>query len=67
MTWIAVGVADHHERLAPDKRPEIIAGVLHLALVADINPGGAENPFELKIEVRIGVDLPMNAARLNKP
>ena len=39
---LAFGVAHQHDRLAADESAEIVAGVLHLAFVADINPGSAE-------------------------
>src|SRR6476620_6687509 len=61
----ALGIAHQNNRLAADEGAEIIAGIFHLAFVADVNPGGPENALELKLEnFRIGVDLPAHAARL---
>ena len=63
----AVGVAHQHHRLAADEAAEIIAGIFHLAFMADINPGDAEDAFQLELEDgRIGVDLPVHAAGLNE-
>ena len=64
---VAFGVAHQHDRLAADEGAEIIAGIFHLAFVADIDPGGAEDALQLKLENRrIGVELPMHAARLKE-
>ena len=63
----AVGVAHQHDRLAADEGAEIVAGIFHLAFVADIDPGDAENPLQLELEDRrIGVDLPVHAAGLDE-
>ncbi len=63
----ALGVAHQHDRLAADEAAEIVAGFFHLAFVADINPGDAENALHFELENgRIGVDLPMHAAGLNE-
>ena len=57
----AVVVAHHHHRLAADLGREIVAGIFHLALVADIDPGRAEQALHLQLEDRrIGVDLPVH-------
>ena len=62
-----VAIAHQHHRLAPDPGGEIVAGIFHLALVPDIDPGGGENPFELKLEYcGVLVDAPMHAARLHE-
>src|SRR5579872_1553270 len=64
----AVGVAHQHDRLAADEASIIVAGIFDLAFVADIDPGDPENAFQLQLEDdRIGVNLPMNTAGLNKP
>src|SRR5262249_6679253 len=63
----SVSVADQHDRLAPDPGGEIVAGVFHLALVPDIDPGGAEYSFKLEFENGgIGIDLPMHPAWLHE-
>ena len=63
----AAGVAHQHHRLAADEGAEIIAGVFHLAFMADIDPGDAENAFELQFEdCRIGINLPVHAAGLDE-
>ena len=63
----AVGVAHHHHRLAADEGAEIVAGIFHLAFVADIDPGDAEDALQLELEDRrIGVDLPVHAAGLDE-
>ena len=63
----ALGVAHQHDRLAADKAAEIVAGIFHLAFVADIDPGDAEDALHLELEDgRIGVDLPMHPAGLNE-
>ena len=50
--------------LRPIVRAEIVAGCLHLAFVADIDPGGAEDALDLERENRrIGVEAAMNARR----
>ena len=62
-----VCVTHHDDRLAADLRAEIIADVFDLALVADENPGGSEDPFELEPKYRrVGVDTAVNARRLHK-
>ena len=64
---LAFGVAHQHDRLAADEGAEIVAGVFHLAFVADIDPGSAENALQLELENRrIGVDLPVHAAGLHE-
>ena len=63
----AVLVARHHHRMAADLRREIIAGLLHLAFVADVDPRLAEDARHLQIEDRrIGVELPVHAAGLEE-
>ncbi len=47
---LAVGVAHQHDGLAADEAAEIVAGILHLAFVADIDPGGAENALQFQFE-----------------
>ena len=63
----AFGIAHHHHRPAADLRREIVAGLFHLAFVADVDPGGAEDPLHLQLEdCRIGVELPVHAAGLEE-
>ena len=53
--------------LRADSRAEVIAGVLDLAFVADIDPRGAEDAPKLKLEnLRIDVEAAMNARGLHK-
>jgi hypothetical protein len=47
---LSVAVAHQHDRLAPHLGGEIVAGVFDLALVADIDPGGLEDPLHLQFE-----------------
>jgi hypothetical protein len=61
------GVAHHDNRLAGDLRAEEIADIPDLALVPDIDPGGAEDALELRFENRrVGVEAAMNAGRLHQ-
>ena len=63
----AAGVAHQHHGLAADEGAEIIAGIFHLAFMADIDPGDAENALQLELEDRrIGVNLPVHAAGLDE-
>ena len=63
----AAGVAHQHHRFAADEAAEIIAGIFHLAFVADVNPGDAENAFQLALEDRrVGINLPVHAAGLEQ-
>src|SRR6266567_7499076 len=43
-------IAHQNDRLAPHVRGEIIAGLFDLALVPDIEPGGAKDAFHLEVE-----------------
>jgi hypothetical protein len=62
-----VGTADDDDRLAPDLRAKIIARLAHLAFVADIDPGPAENALELKLEDRrIVVKRTMHRSRFHQ-
>ena len=47
---LAVPVARHQHRLAADAGEIVVARVLHLALVADIDPQLFEDPLHFKIE-----------------
>ena len=63
----SVGVPHDDNRLAGNLRAEEISDVLHLALVADIDPGGAKDVLELQIEDgRIGVEAAMDASGLHE-
>ena len=63
----AAGVAHQHHRFAADEGAEIIAGIFHLAFMADIDPGDAENALQLELEDRrIGINLPVHAAGLDE-
>jgi hypothetical protein len=64
---LSLGVAHDDDRLAPDFRAEIVADVLNLAFVADVDPCGAEDPPKFKLEnLRIGVEAAMNARGLHE-
>src|SRR5260370_38500899 len=47
---LSVGVAYQQQRLAADPRGEEAAGILHLALVPDIEPARAEAALALELE-----------------
>ena len=64
---VAVLVADDDDGLAAHKRGEEIAGRLHLAFMADEQPGAAEQSLHFQFEyVRIGVNPAMDARRFNQ-
>ena len=64
---LAFGVAHQHHRLLADEGGEIVARLLHLAFMADIDPGGAEDALHFEIENGgIGIDAAMNARRLHQ-
>src|SRR5262245_46229716 len=44
----ALVVAHHHNRPPPDAGGEVVAGLFHLALVADVDPGRAEDALHLQ-------------------
>src|SRR5205085_8801632 len=59
---VAERVADQQQRLVPDPGGKEVAGIFHLAFMADINPGGAEDFFKLQIEnSRIRIEAPVHA------
>jgi hypothetical protein len=61
------GVAHDDNRLARNLSAEEVADIPDLALVADIDPGGAEDALELKFkDRRVGVEAAMNASGLHK-
>jgi hypothetical protein len=61
----AVGIAGHDQRLVTDLGAKIIAGVSCLTLVADVDPGDAEDVSHLEFEnIGIGVQAAMNAGWL---
>ena len=63
----AVGVAHQNHRLLADEGGKIIARIFHLAFMADIDPGGAENALELEFENGgIAIDAAMNARWLHQ-
>jgi len=62
-----VGVPCHDHRLASHSRREEGAGLGDLALVADQEPGAAEDAIHLEVEQGgIGVDRPVDAVRLDQ-
>jgi hypothetical protein len=62
----AFGIPNENHGLAADEGPYIVAGLAHLALVADVNPGAAEDPFHLRFkDCRIGIKPAMHAAGLH--
>jgi hypothetical protein len=63
----AVAVARHYYGLAPELGGNEVAGLRHLACVADEQPGAPEDPFHLQLEdVRVGINVAMDAARLDQ-
>src|ERR1700683_5392465 len=66
-TDLALRVAHQNHGFTAEEAAEIIARIFYLTLVADINPGGAEDALQLKLkDDRVGVALPMHEARLNE-
>jgi hypothetical protein len=64
---LAFRIPHDHQRLARDARAEIVAGLLDLALVPYIDPGGREDARHFQFEnVRIGVDAAMHARGLHE-
>src|SRR5262249_58402137 len=64
----AVAVADHDHGLAAELGSDVVANVRHLALVADEQPGAAENALHLEFEqLGIGVDATMHTTGLDQP
>ncbi len=45
-----VGVAHHDHRLRTDRRGEVVADILHLAVVAHVVPGVVEEVLHLQVE-----------------
>src|SRR6516164_8340715 len=63
----AFGIANENHGLAADEGAYIVAGLAHLALVADIDPGPAEYPFHLRFEdCRIGIESAVYTAGLHQ-
>jgi hypothetical protein len=63
----ALGIANKNHGLAADESPRVVAGIANLALVADVNPRGAEDSFHLRFEdCRIGIEPAMDAAGLHE-
>src|SRR5438045_8528549 len=63
----AAFIAHQNLRLAADEGPHIVAGFTNLALVADIDPRGAEDPLHLGFEDgRIGIEPAVHAAGLHQ-
>ena len=64
----AVAVPHHDDRLAAELGGDEIARIGHLAVMADEQPGTAEDALHLQFEhVGIGVDAPVHAAGLDQP
>ena len=62
-----LGIAHQYDWFGANKCAKIVPGFFHLALVADINPGNAEDSLQLKFENgRVRIDLPMDAGRLHE-
>ncbi|MFZ3226999.1 MAG: hypothetical protein WA230_15985 [Xanthobacteraceae bacterium] len=62
-----LSIAHQYDRFGADKGSEIVARLFHLAFVADIDPGNAKNPLELKLENGwIGINLPVDARWLHE-
>src|SRR5262249_37779188 len=63
----AVAVAREQHGLGADARRDEIARVLHLAFMADIDPGALEDALHLERENRwIGIKIAMHAVRLDE-
>src|SRR6266581_5108324 len=63
----ALGIAHQHDRLAADKSADVVAGIFHLAFMADVNPSRPEYPLHFEFEDRrIGVEPAMHPAGLHK-
>src|SRR5262249_38733468 len=64
----AVAVADHDYGLTAELDGDVIAGVRHLALVADEQPRAAEDALHFELEqLGIGVDAAVHATGLDQP
>src|SRR6185312_1059280 len=64
---LAVAVPAYHHRLSADGCGDIIARVLHLALMPDPYPGAAEDALHLNLEKGgIDIDVAMNAVGLDQ-
>jgi len=62
-----IGAAHDDDGFAPDLRAEIIARLPDLALVADVDPCGAEDALEFELENRrIVVEPAMHRGRLHQ-
>jgi hypothetical protein len=60
-------VAHHDHRLAAEFGGDVIARIGHLAHMADIEPGAAENALHFQLEeVGIGVHAPMHASAFDE-
>src|SRR6516164_832544 len=63
----AIRIAHKNHGLAADEGPNIVTGFAHLALVADIDPGPAKDPFHLRFEdFRIDIESAVHAAGLHQ-
>ncbi|MNS44366.1 hypothetical protein D3C72_768080 [compost metagenome] len=59
---LLVGAAHHDHVLIANARGVIVAGVLHLAYMADVDPGVAVDTLHFQLEQgRVGVDALVNA------
>ena len=60
-------IPNDDNRLARDPRAKEVSDVLHLAFVADIDPGGSEDAIEFELEdFRVGVEAAVDASGLHK-
>ena len=63
----AVAVADHDHGLPSELGGDVVAGLRHLAGMADEQPRLAEDALHLELEdVRIGVDVAVHATGLDE-
>ena len=63
-----VGVAHHQDRLRADGGAEIVAGICHLAVMADIDPGIGEDMLHLELEhLLVDVDVAMDLGLADQP
>ena len=63
----AIAMPGHDHGLAAEFRGEVVAGLRHLAGVADVKPGAGEDALHLQFEnVGIGVDVAVHPPRLDQ-
>src|SRR5260221_3542853 len=63
----AVAVPAHDDGLPAERRRDVVAGLRHLAVVADIDPGPPEDPRHLELEqLGIDIDVAVNAFRFDQ-